>query len=239
MEKLSVVTNDFARSNAKLFANTLREISSALKKWEVNTIPYNHESCEYFRSLPCEAARIVANGAESTLASIQKAEKLNVPLVDRSHSILWWALKEMHMIPRSDVFALLEENDVVEVYNGQSIQVFRTFNLFRYLSYTLEELMCFEWFRLFERDDEITRSMLKVGDDILSGKVMRTHFPNFPSHYVTEKFSATRMRTLVQHRFISPLSDGGGGIAGFLNVVSVVKNSQTCGVEEKAKIAEV
>ncbi len=63
----------------------------------------------------------------------------------------------------------LKSDQIVELYNNENIQIFRTFNFFNTCGYSLLELLSREWYELWERPSSILQSLLEYSTGILNG----------------------------------------------------------------------
>jgi len=177
-----------------------------------------------FKNLPNEIKTRVSQGLLITVTSLESASKDSVPLNDSNHSLVWWSIRRLGLRPLSDVFAKLEKDDVIEIYNSDFIQVFRSLNMFRFLSYSLEEILCYQWFELFKREQNITESLLSIASNMGAGKITSTVEPDLPAHTVEEIFSASKNWAKMKFRLITPLFGPHGQPAGLMTASKVVES---------------
>ncbi|NJL24241.1 MAG: hypothetical protein HC902_03040 [Calothrix sp. SM1_5_4] len=71
-------------------------------------------------------------------------------------------MRELGLRPTADLFGELDKSDIIEIYSEEHIQLFRTFNMFECISYSLDELFSYEWWDLFQRDPAITEQLTQV-----------------------------------------------------------------------------
>lgn len=120
-------------------------------------------------------------------------------------SLTWRALRQLNLVPTSEIFGEIRETDVVEVYSTDHVQLFRNFSFFDFCSYTLEELSVFEWWLLFERDQSVTESIISESQKIFPGDLKETLTPNIPRHVLKEIRSSDRLMMSCEIRRMSPL----------------------------------
>lgn len=78
-------------------------------------------------------------------------------------TITWYALRRLNLIFPSDLFSFIDNSNIVEIYDRDNIQIFRNYNFFDVVSYTLEDLLCRPWPELFARvNNEHTDKLLKT-----------------------------------------------------------------------------
>jgi hypothetical protein len=84
-----------------------------------------------------------------------------------------------------DIWATLRDGDVIEIYNLDGIQIFRSFSFFKYCSYTLTDILSQEWFNLWDRPRTIIEAMHNnVGRALESSKsIFKT---DVPTHVLRE-----------------------------------------------------
>lgn len=106
--------------------------------------------------------------------------------INDGHTFLWRALRKLGLIPRSDLFELLDNDSVIEIYSNENIQLFRNLNFFKYCSYTFEELHSREWWFNYERDNSITQKVFEYGAKFFDGELTENMQLNIPTHIVRE-----------------------------------------------------
>ncbi len=126
------------------------------------------------------------------------------PLRD-SKKFTWRALVKLGLSPQSDFLDRIESGDIVELYNDEQIQVFRNLEFFDICSYTIEELFCIEWWRLFRRDEDILKSIV-----LLVGELFQKKYPTgvsgpLPRHLVVECISRDKFKMDFYMKYIGPL----------------------------------
>jgi hypothetical protein len=129
------------------------------------------------------------------------------------------------MRPLSDVFSLITDQDSIEVFSAQHQQLFRSFNSFKCFSYTLDEMCQNEWWKLFERDDQLTAGMFRLANVLLAQSEPTTLLKPFEPHWVKEKFSSRQNQALLEPRLVTPLmaTSGSRQIVGYMSVIRVVQ----------------
>lgn len=140
-------------------------------------------------------------------------------------SLAWWAIRSFNLRPLSDVFSHLKENDIIEIYDKDHVQIFRSFDFFKFVSYSLDEICTHSWWELYERDEKVTEKMIEVANQAVENKNPRTLLAPFPTHFTTEKFSDQRRVTHIESRLVSPLLNGQGEPSGYINAFSIVSVS--------------
>lgn len=120
-------------------------------------------------------------------------------------SFTWRALKKLGLAPTSNLFSEMREDDVIEVYSLENVQLFRNFRYFEFCSYTLEEIYCLEWWNLYQRDDDIMPKFLAFIERIVKGEYPQGVEPGLDSHVVKEAQSEEKLVMDYFLRWVGPL----------------------------------
>lgn len=122
-----------------------------------------------------------------------------------SQSFTWRAFRRLGLVPPSDLFNHISDDDIIEVYSRDQIQLFRNFAFFDFCSYTLEELHACEWWSLFERDIEVTQKILTETHRAFDGVEDAVFVPNVPTHQLREARSPELIAMNCEIRGMAPL----------------------------------
>ncbi|MBO9666081.1 MAG: hypothetical protein J7501_04650 [Bdellovibrio sp.] len=120
-------------------------------------------------------------------------------------SFVWRAFCRLGLAPCRDFFTHLTQEDIVEIYSKDQLQLFRNFKFFDHCSYTLEELHTIEWWNLFERTEENTKIILGEAIKALSGEIHESFVPNVPIHSLREANSAEHFTMEIELRRMAPV----------------------------------
>lgn len=122
-----------------------------------------------------------------------------------------------------DFWKTVRKDELVEMYNTDNIQIFRTFNFFTTSSYSLLDLLINEWYSLWERPTGTFDNMFKVVGSIFSGETKGIVPAGVPEHVISEIFNAddqehfTSRTSLCKFGVICPIyNKADGQIAGLL-----------------------
>lgn len=151
---------------------------------------------------------------ERTLAEVRNFRELCQESVQpegiakNDRQLLWNTLRKLKAVPPSDIIDKIEDQDVIEVYNTQFIQIFRNLNYFDISSYTLVEVFTHQWDELYERENpNIGQQMMNVALSVISGKARATFPCGVDSHVLKERFSEEQLRLNMIPGYVSPLFD--------------------------------
>lgn len=183
---------------------------------DIEIKPYHATSDTRFKTLPLSHQQGIIQALESSIEICQSAKANGIDIRRQSLSLVWWSLRMAGLRPLSDLFDKLDETDIVEVYNEHDQQIFRSFNMFRSISYTLEELFTHEWWELFERDSAITDLLKDLTQKMHAGQ-KDTIVVNCPAYVIKERFSEHKIAARIQTKLLSPLFSADGATAGYIS----------------------
>lgn len=125
------------------------------------------------------------------------------------------SMRRMGLTYPMDWLDHIVEGDLVEGYDMNRFQVFRNLQFMQKSSYSLVELMSYEWPVLFDRSSIITQRLMTYCDEILWLQNKTIVF-DVPVHFIRELRSVDRQVLEVQFKYLSPLFSGPGRPYGIL-----------------------
>lgn len=160
---------------------------------------------------------------KSTEMAVSELEKAIDDPVHPEKQLVEQSLNFFGFYLRDDFWATVDRNDIIQVFNGEGIQVFRTFNFFHYSGYSLTDLLTQEWYHLWERPKMVLDSLLVESGRILSGESSGVQKMHSLPHLLKEVYNAEdqegfQSRSIyVEMKYICPLYKvGEKGPAGFI-----------------------
>lgn len=132
-----------------------------------------------------------------------------------TQEFLQFFLDRLGLKVHPEFYESFSEGDVVEVYDSQSIQIFRNLEFFETTCYSLTELLTIEWYHLFERPEACLKPMLAVVKEILGGKVSLFR-PQFKPHVIKEIMATPVQYVYVEFRLLGPVFDKKNSVRGFV-----------------------
>ncbi|MEZ0390714.1 MAG: hypothetical protein ACAH59_00765 [Pseudobdellovibrionaceae bacterium] len=163
------------------------------------------------RGYPCQASSKPALVRLPMLSSEQKHQVLHqlqvleqiifakepeAPPVEKGeHSeknIVEQALDFYNLEIRDDFWSRVKSNEVIEIYNQNQIQIFRTLNFFNYCGYSLLDLLTNEWYTLWQRPSTILEALKTKAEEVFSGVTSGAQALNLSNHLVLEIFNSEK-----------------------------------------------
>ncbi|MBK7843052.1 MAG: hypothetical protein IPJ71_05055 [Bdellovibrionales bacterium] len=209
----------------KSFARILRFFCDCAEIEGLRLSPYHSEELSYFSKLSSANQQAVYEDLRQYYQSCLESVRIHGSLKDNRGQFRL-ALKKLNIQVDDGVFSDLNIEDVIEIYTLESIQIFRTFNFFYLVTYTLEEIFCRPWFELYKRDVFTNEANHKAVKYVLSGQTRSPFYPNIPTHDVYEKKEGGHSLTKIKHRFMAPAYNFHEELVGFINVFHVVGQCQ-------------
>ena len=201
----------------------LDRLATLVRAAGYETKVFSKEKPSIFPSFGIEKQNEILKTLDQTYAVYQSAIDKGVESRD-DRKMAWWAMRHLGLRPHSDTFSKIEQHDVIEIYDANHKQIFRTFNFFPCLSYSLDEIHTYEWRELYERDEKVGAPMFDTVIQVLTTQPPAIILQPFETHWVQERFSEGRNKAELYSRLVSPLmmvqSDQ---IAGYVNVFRVLE----------------
>lgn len=186
--------------------------------------PYDPERpLEKFRQLAPEIQRATLNAFSNYYQACLQALEEGGDLGDSDFKIFWNILKRLKLRPSSDLFDLLSNQDVIEVYTDSFLQIYRNLRFLELCSYPLDHVFSYQWPELFERNQQLNLELYGLTAEVLAGRRKRSIPVGQESHLVKEVFSSENRTFWVEHNFISPLHSASGSIPAFVFSLSAVR----------------
>lgn len=199
---------------AAAFRYAANQVSQLGLRFGFTVRSYDDATLPYFSALPSEARRRVVHALRgyhaSLLAGIQADKNFDQP-----HISTWWAFSTLGLVPVADLFQHFRADSVIEVFSLDGTQIWRNFNFYRFNSYTLEELHCLHWERLYDRGASITAECYGYLERLLSGGPDLV-LPTVPEYTLVEKCSRDRYMVKVHHYLLSALKNREGATAAWI-----------------------
>lgn len=231
MGSLNIIQENLSETEHLIFSR-LDDVAEIMLKHGVSVKTHTQKALKKFlNSNDAKKAEIL--GRLTTLRTIlsdvevlNKKSGINHPekaLVERS--LEFFNLKLKH----EEFWGEITKDEIIEIYNADDIQIFRTLNFFKTSSYSLMDLLVHEWFQLWERPSTVIEDMLGVVRKVKSGEITGVSDCNVKNHIFKEIYDAGdvlnfQMRSsLIQFGVICPLysSENDNQFSGFMVSSSV------------------
>lgn len=202
------------------FKSETSKFSDFLNHLEFPVTAYNERGLERFSCLSLiqqkkiiQSLKIYAHFCECAVAD-------GIDVKENSDQFLWWTLRQLQLVPGSDLLSYVKPGMSIEIYNLEGIQIFRTLNLFKHITYSLSELLSYEWWELFSRVPAIEEEMQKWVQATLAGE-MGIRKTQLPPHEVFEILgSENKFSGIMKHHLFAPVKNKRGAVSAAVSVFS-------------------
>jgi hypothetical protein len=212
----AAISNDHFIAYRELIINLV----SLVQDSGYELLAFRDEQSSKFHTLPPSVQTEIISGLTSFYSVNSGARDGGASLKGDSQEAAWWTIRNLKWRPLSDIFSYVKPGDTLEIYDLQHIQIFRSFNMFKCISYSLDELVTYQWPELYERNERDAKAiMFDVDRAIAEVRTIAGADTTSVDHIVSERFSIRKRSALYQTRAVSPLLSQSGAVVGFLNVI--------------------
>jgi|GEM_PF-5692135 len=119
-----------------------------------------------------------------------------------------------------DSFAV---GEIIEVYDGNAVQIYRSWNFFQYCSYSLIDILSQDWGQLYERPRDVVQKLWDIFPKLFSKELSTIKYQNFgiATYLLIEKQIESEMGFYFTMNLASPIQDEFGNICAFVSTGSV------------------
>lgn len=210
-------------SDSSDFFSSIETLRRMFKRYGFEVPGYRAGDIKKFENLSAQQRMDAVNTLKNYVYIYEGAVKEEI-LPYNEAKFLWYSLRKWQYTPSSDLFDKIEEDDFIEVYNIENIQIHRSFNYFRLSSYSLADIFTKPWTDLYDRDVYLEKQIVGIVEKIFKGEITNTVFSNLDVHYIRESLSNEKRVYKVYHKYFSPLKDANGNQTAFV-VLSKAENS--------------
>lgn len=114
-------------------------------------------------------------------------------------------LNKSHLYLDDGVLEQIDHRDFIEIYDTYGVQIFRSFNLYLYSSFSEHELATQRMDQLYDRPEFFNKLLFKTAKDLLSQKKTLA-YAFCPTHQVVEK-KDQGLTVEITYKFMAPVYD--------------------------------
>ena len=221
------VANLEGRQLESTFLALVKEIEQVYSKYEIYLPDASPLALEKFVSLPIQRQVLILNDLLTTCQLAMDIEKeKNPPGIGREREIefLRRFMKKHGLRLKADCLELFAEGDVIEVYNAQCVQIYRSWNFFKYSSYSVADLLIFDWDTLYERPRIIANRLMELVPLCFQpdATVIDYRENGIPEYFITERFEGHNNAYIFKMKYAMSLQDEHtGATTAFISTGSV------------------
>lgn len=120
---------------------------------------------------------------------------------------LWRVFRNLGLVPPNNLLDTIGDEDVIEVYSSQGVQIFRSFSLLELTSYSIEDLIVYSWGELFYRDPNITMRLMDQAGRLFSNEIKSIQRNEVTERHVVKELQSDERRKIeLEFAIVSPIA---------------------------------
>jgi hypothetical protein len=178
-------------------------------------MPLTESGIKKFNSLPTAKKQAIKTDFSVYSNLIYSASKYDLRDEER---LLGHAGRRLGLIFSENLFDYIQSGDIIEIYNMEFKQIYRNLALFDICSYSLIELLSYEFYELYERSAQVNDFIIKGVHELLNRPFSLDPIPldHIPRHLMREKFSVEKVTSHIEFKWLFPIYKWPNEFAGVL-----------------------
>lgn len=204
---------DWGEQEAKRFRTLALRYQEIGANYGIKLNPFRSPEMPLFEKATPEERKNATDFLESIVATHEETLAASEAPIN-TKQLVWRALRRLSLIPGSEVFDFIADDDVVLIYNDAQAAVFWNLQFFKFSSLTVEDMFFGVWYNFTKRDPAIQQKLYEMAVAVITGKITGTFEPGIPPHVVEEVDSPESLKTMMAIPYASVLTKNGkfGGI---------------------------
>jgi hypothetical protein len=134
------------------------------------------------------------------------------------------ALRKFGFEPKDQsIFEKIGDQDIVEIYSGEGVQIYRSWSFFKFCSYSLAELLIYDWNTLYERPASIVNSLFELAPLLFTPEATTMPY-GLPDYVLVERYMDRNRVFNVKMKLASPLIEKNSGVTSAFISTSEIKH---------------
>lgn len=193
------------KSLSAQFVEATVAAADILNRYGASVVPFKSANDLEFSKLPHNLQALYLSHFRKYVDVLYETHQAGQDL-NEARYLVTNMIQKIEMAPVDDILSKIKNSQIVEIYNSENIQIFRNLPFFKVCSYTLDEILSVPWWKLYRREDHVSREIFSCATQILRGEIESTIVPQLsPRHVLEEVASFTCPRMNVDIIFMSPL----------------------------------
>lgn len=216
------------------FKLATEEVAKIFKEEGLEITPYSDPNLPDFQGLSFEKQEHACKMISFYLQTLQMTKDQGKSIRDDKVG-LWNALKLCELIPSSDIFGLIEKDDVIELFDGGHIQIWRSFRFMELNSYSIAQLFIYPSYERYERNERASKNLVEIANKLIGEDRPRT-YKFIIQNILVETFGKRRLVLNYSHNYFSSLTNKSGGYQGALclSKASLIDENGQISFEERS-----
>lgn len=222
--KPSIESNEFLKQQGIILFN---DLSLALKKLNVQCRAFDDHADYHFLKLSSQQIGDLFTSILSTIQNIHASYEKTIDPTLHNLNQLWTFLVDKKLKYPIDLFSHIANGDIIEVYDSNNKQVFRSYDFFKYCMYSLDELYSTPWNELYHRDEKHIAEYMRLLYVLNSTHSNDVHIvKTVPPHWVSQLKGSRQASHLLESKIICLVYDSNDDVKGYIHTQRVL-NTRT------------
>ncbi len=180
----------------------LPELEAALEQFLQKKIKASSpESISAFGRLPEAHQMGAVKALEGQLVFLQEIIRSEMAPYNEK-SLVRLAMGKLSLFGDDNSLDQILSTDIVEIFDPEHIQVYRSFSCFGLCNYSIAELITYPWYELYDRPRWVTGKLLELGESVFSGKHVSLNLEELvPAYTLRETLTDEKAAFQVQEKF--------------------------------------
>lgn len=196
--------------------------------------PWTPQSLLKLQNMPQEACKMIQGQIQfymdlANSSDIEIGEDGEMTEVEMEQKLLEVCSKKLGIVFNPEVYDRLTQDKIIEIYNQDMIQIYRSLSFFNLCSYSLSELLTNEFYELYERSLQVNSLLMESAQKLINREysLAPISLKHIPQHVMREKFSEEKTAFFVQFEEAYPIYTWSREFYGYLLVLKADRASQT------------
>lgn len=208
-----------SRSEHSKFRTHSENICHLISEEGLSFRPYAREALTYFSLLDERLQRAIVLDLMNYYQICLDMRSSGIPLKN-TRQFTEKALDRLDLRIDPKELERIEDQHVVEIYDVEQRQIFRSFRFFEVSSYTLEDLLCRRWYHIFVRPPEHEAAFEAKVNEFFAMPVKKTMELGLPESPVAERDTLERLTVHAKVHCFIPLFDKDDQFKAVMLVIS-------------------
>ena len=110
----------------------------------------------------------------------------------------------------SAILDVIDNRDIIEIYDDRGVQIYRSWSFFQYCSYSLVDLQVYDWDILFARPNWVAKELWQISEKAFAPGAKTTSMDHLPEYLICERLKKHNRAFLMKMKYTSPVTDDAG-----------------------------
>lgn len=188
---------------------------------QIRMRPPSAATVQKFLAAPESVRRQILAGLAASAEFLRAAHAPGVnPPRPSERRLLELALAKLGLLSDAGVREQIDDDDVIEIIDGEFRQVYRSYNCFAICNYSILDLTLYPFFELYDRHSGIMGRLMDGWNQVSSGQVAYHSYADVPDYHIRELRTERPKSFAMREKFLARL---GSTVDGLVYILSVKK----------------